>query len=136
MAKLQWRNLDIGFSPSVDYDSHLCTPLSASIQSVSTAPFILLITLTLGKPGIPPGTYRCSLRMILKRHSPHSLLCFVFFPLNLSPLNTVYHYSFILCIICLSPLSLSSTKAGHVFCSIYCCSSANEIGAWHIVGAQ
>lgn len=56
-------NLDIGFPPSMDYDSRLCTPLSAPIQSVSTAPFMLLITLTLEKPsGIPPGTYRCSLR--------------------------------------------------------------------------
>lgn len=47
MAK-QLRNLDIGFNPSMDYDSHSCTPLKASIQFFSTALFILLISLTLG----------------------------------------------------------------------------------------
>lgn len=104
MAKLQWRNLDIGFSPSVGYDFHLCTPLKASIQSVSTAPFILLITLTLGKPsGIPPGTYRCSLRMIFKMHSAPSLLCF-FFPLWIYHLWTHCIITHLFCLLSVFPI--------------------------------
>ena len=100
LAKLQLKNLDIGFNHRVYYDPHSFTRLKDAIQFFSTSLFIL-ITLSLGtkaKPsGIPPATYCCLLRVILKMQCPSSFLCFFFLSLlHISPLNTLYNCSCIL----------------------------------------
>lgn len=141
MARLQLRNLDIGFSPSMDYESHWCAPLKASTQFASTALFIFLIPLTLGTHRKTLWDFNCHISLPTRNEfynafSPHPYFTSFFSFLHLPSSNTVYHYLFILLIVSLSPFYVNSTKAGHFICAIHCCISASENYAWHIVGAQ
>lgn len=82
LAKLQLKNLDIGFNPRVDYDPHSFTPLKNAIQFFSTSLFIL-ITLSLGTQGKTLWNSTCHILLPTKSDSKNAMSLFL--PLLLFP---------------------------------------------------
>lgn len=138
MAK-RLRNLDIGFNPSMDYESHSCTPLKASIQFFSTALFILLISLTLGLYRKTLWNSACHMslptRVILKMHSPPPYFASFFFSFALITFEQciIIH---LFCLLSVFPhYYVNSTKVGHsllYFCQWELClvCSRSSISSW------
>lgn len=113
MAKLQLKNLDIGFSPRVDYDPYSFTPLKDAVQFFSTSLFIL-ITLSLGTQDKTLWNSTCHILLPTKSDSKNAISLFLPLLLSLSllhisPLNTMYNYSCI-CLLLSFPISMQDPQ--------------------------